>query len=120
MSIVDEVRRLANESPDAVYKNDMCLYTKGSCGNGEGCLIGQAIVAWCPEMKPYLKSMDAKSFAENRPFSVYNLKHYGIEHLLTREEIHWCRNIQSNQDRGITWKEAVRIEDSMADFPAYE
>jgi hypothetical protein len=112
MSVVDEVRRLATESPDTVYKNEMCLYTKGKCGNGEGCIIGQAIVAWCPEMKRYLEDMDAKSLKQNCPFSFYNLKHYGIDQFLTREEISWCRNVQASQDRGITWKEAVRIEDA--------
>ena len=114
MSIVDEVRRLAAESPEAVYQESPCHYGIGKCGNGEGCIIGQAIVAWCPDMEVYLDFEDQKAINHKHNLNVYQIVNdHGLNHLLTKKEIDFCREVQAEQDRRKPWAEAVASADRM-------
>lgn len=101
-TVIDRVRKLAIEHPDAVYKHAKCLYTKGACGPGTGCIIGQAL----PEYKEELERLD-------------NITDYYVVEMMkelnigaTREQFLWLETVQHHQDKGDTWEEAVKIAEA--------
>ena len=95
----DEVRRLASESPDYIYKSvcvgDLCSYIDGQ--NNKGCIFGQAI----------------KNLESNFDFTSYiNSSITGLlEGLGLDDKSRWCRCVQMYQDRGRTWKSCITIAD---------
>jgi hypothetical protein len=99
-----KIRELAAASPDTIYISDEeedCKYTTGK--NGEGCLIGQALVALEPELLPVLINLD-----KNRTVRVNLIgKHLPIKLKVSK----WVINVQDLQDDGICWSECIKIAD---------
>jgi hypothetical protein len=106
--LIRAVRELAAESPYAVYEPDTwnsCEYTRPACGNGSGCLIGQAIVRCDPDMKESLVRFDDTRIVERKPLELNT----GMC-ISTRGNIVgkvWLASVQASQDNGATWSDAV-------------
>ena len=103
MNLVQTVRKLAADYPDAVYQGTDrgCFYTIGECGPGNGCIVGQALQKLGYELE---------GFDEQ--------KGVGIGILIARLEIpcscqdkDWLIFVQDYQDMGKPWKEAVKLAD---------
>lgn len=107
-TLVDRVRVLAAKYPEGLYAvddsladDDECSYTKGIVENGpptEGCLIGQAArgyIAIPPEA--------------DRHGIVSVLDDLGVEG--SKPERDWLENVQTSQDGGYRWAEAVATAD---------
>lgn len=104
--VIDRVRKLAREHPDAVYKHDTCLYTKGECGPGVGCIIGQAL----PEYQEELWRLDNIT-----DFHVSSMiRELNIE--VTEEQSIWLETVQHYQDKGVTWEKAVKEAEGVEKF----
>lgn len=92
-----EVIRLANESPDAVYPSNekLCSYLHGKCGNGNGCLVGQAIQNLYPK------------YFELHPDVIEDT---GVQSLpeLTKVCKSWLEQIQLLQDACHPWGECLK------------
>lgn len=100
-TLIKRVRELAAKNPDATYrfKGSMiyCYYGKGEAGNGVGCIFGQA---W-PELKIY---------DVGNPYTIGRI--LIVEDMdCHQREIDWCNEVQSCQDCGETWKEAIEAAD---------
>ena len=109
--IVSRVKWLAKKYPNAEYILDdttgNCLYTKGHVDNGPkslGCLIGQAILHVCPELKKKLQHMDDKVVGAS--VCLVNL---GICDTTYITDLKLLDDIQYWQDSGEKWSEAVRL-----------
>lgn len=103
-SLVDTVRELANKYPEAVYCNNggRCEYAAGDVKNGPdtpGCVVGQGIAIVAPEYSPKIR--DSAS-------SVAGL----FGDLECSLKIRWLSVVQSKQDCGYTWSQAVNAADS--------
>jgi len=104
--MISEVRRIAKEYPNAVYSMDnlvFCCYTKGKCGPGFGCLLGQAMQsAGLRHIANQADEQGEKAISEL--FNVLNI-HNANDRM-------WLSDVQGQQDRGATWEEAVKFADS--------
>jgi len=103
-ALVAAVRAIAAEHPDFCYRHNgdgtSCLY-KPTPRNGRvtGCLIGEGL----RRIGVSTAGLDKRALV-------------GIKNLLRRvglaaqfpEEASWLSDVQSNQDRGHTWGDAVR------------
>lgn len=106
-----EVRRLAEEFPNAIYRNRPCLYNSGIVENGpetEGCIFGQALSILHPE--------DKESFDRTSCFETINNISELIERLYPdmKEDgraCEWFYRVQVAQDTGSTWLNAVKSAD---------
>lgn len=97
--LIAEVRRLAKEQPDFIYERSFgsffCKYTSGA--NCSGCIFGQAVMNLWPDSLNTLKAVD-----DSNNFGIKGLfQQLSIE--ATRDEIHWCMNVQDYQDKKINW-----------------
>ena len=108
--IVRRVKWLAKKYPDAEYiMDDMsgsCLYTKGHVDNGPkqlGCIIGQAILHVCPELKKELQHIDSEMVSASTCLVNLGCAAYYETNLMLLDEI------QCQQDSGKKWSEAVRL-----------
>ncbi len=101
VTLINEVRRLANLHPDNIYRkpgSGHCSYVEGICTNGaKGCLFGQALANL--KIKINGKEGNIKTLALD------------LELIGTVDQINWCGLVQKNQDKGMTWKEAVETAD---------
>ena len=106
--IIQEVRKLAEASPDNVYQlsNGLgCFYGKGQCTNeSTGCIFGQAFTnlgipgTW----------LDDNTIGQNS--YIYEILDWlQIPH--TSQESQWCGKVQSEQDYRVSWKIAVENAD---------
>ena len=117
--IKTEVTRLATDYPNAVYRKQAgfiafktCFYTIGKCGNGVGCIFGQALCNLDPTLRTKLVEVDRDDTTDSEIGTV--LPRFGV--VLTGEQSAWCTRVQSNQDSGSTWSSAVRqANDSLVD-----
>src|SRR5690606_1231334 len=108
--VVKEVRRLAEEQPDHVYSapegEEICSYVTGK--DGKGCIVGQALSRLgVPESA--LRGIEGEG--------AYALPEL-IPYLAGREDKRsrrWLTLIQSRQDGGRTWWQAVTEADQ--DWP---
>jgi hypothetical protein len=106
--LIRAVRELAAESPDAVYETDAancCEYTRPACGNGCGCLIGQAIVRCDPDMKESLVRFDDTRSVERKPLELNTGVCLSTSGNIVGED--WLASVQDRQDNGATWSDAV-------------
>ena len=111
--LIRAVRELAAESPDAVYEPDAsksCEYTRPACGNGCGCLIGQAIVRCDPDMKESLVRFDDIRSVEWEPLELNTVVCLSTGGNIVGED--WLASVQDRQDNGATWRDAVAGADS--------
>ncbi len=113
--VIDEVRKLAKESPGNIYKGlpsafmssgFACYYSTGENENGSvGCIFGQA-----------LKNLGLVITDNNDQVRITNLLVIlGISHL-NEFELDWCRTVQSRQDSGTEWGHAVSEADNLVDY----
>lgn len=109
------VRSLAATSPDNKYikrapiNDSTCSYLEGQCTNGsKGCIFGQAF-ALLGASETFLEECDKIGsitfVAKEKQLAIFN----GYE--LTDDDIRWYRRVQSCQDSGKSWKEAVESAD---------
>lgn len=112
--IIAEVRKLAEEMPDFVYRPDFendqvgsangCSYIYGGCKlypNCCGCIMGQALRrlgVMVPESK------------DNVPIYLL-LKSIDLREGLTGRTEGWLATVQQEQDRGNAWADCVKAAD---------
>ena len=111
-ALEQEVRRLAEENPDATYQGvgDGCWYTTGTAGGQVGCLIGQAIRNLDKEMYDRIAGYEEE---KRRSVEICMMRDVfvGFPKVST-----WLREVQYHQDSGFSWsqclEEADRLEES--------
>lgn len=101
--IIEEVKRLGRENPNAKYTEDDCCYLYGDNGTGQcGCIMGVAIMNLDPSLKPTLEEADLVP---------WGLDIHGVLGLIgvksTFDQVGWLINVQSFQDAGETWGTAI-------------
>ena len=113
--LIQQVRQLAQDAPTNLYEGNKdkmgCSYVKGPCSNGSvGCIIGQALILCDESLTEYLSH-------EDRSTKQFELLHDimfedgMIE--LSLEDIEWIGDVQSRQDDGETWGDAVSKTDGV-------
>lgn len=107
------VRKLAADSPDTLYcKPDdsiFCSYSKGACTNGSvGCIMGQALVRCGLGTTLAL----AQKWGSINNFVLF-ITNTDLEKLPTPVvlTIRWLQEVQTQQDQGRTWRDAVALAD---------
>jgi len=120
--LILEVRRLAHESPDAIYdagELNGCMYTKIQCGKGVGCIFGQALLNLVPIYEDTLKEFDnVTQFDTGGDSSInYVLKELNIE--TSNNELSWCCLVQKKQDNGNSWANTIKSTDDEFENPPY-
>ena len=107
--LVTAVRELAEGYPDTVYNVaslDGCRYTIGKCGPGVGCIVGQAIAECYPDKVEAMAQQD-----KDGPLGVDSLLFdLGINR--SENDARWLCCVQSKQDNGYPWAEAIKIADT--------
>lgn len=116
MAVVNEVRKIAAERPDFVYATQegrdlpsSCSYVGAIAGfdGGEGCIVGQAL-ARLGHTKEELFRQEAMSADMAVSRLGYRLSSVGLGY--ANPEV-WLQRVQSEQDRGKSWGEAVANTD---------
>jgi hypothetical protein len=103
--LLDEVRNIANERPDVTYQNEDCMYDTGKCSDGTvGCLIGQALTRLDIDPAFLDRGSDTPDIA-----SIIDREIYFED--CDDTNISWLANVQSYQDEGLSWREAIRLSD---------
>lgn len=109
-TLIKNVRELADEYPDYVYRAD-CTYISGGPGN-QGCIVGQASVA------KMITNPDAgvpRDMNKNTFDSIVG--HYPEEFTdVTEEKVDWLSKVQELQDNEEPWGQAVEKADSEFDI----
>lgn len=101
--LVAEVRRLADEQPDFIYKQPSgshCSYRPQ--GGNDGCIVGQALRRLGWEV-PFL--LDDGPIDDNIQEGRFPVD-------ATRAEARWLLSIQSWQDCGASWGKAIHYTDN--------
>lgn len=109
--LMNEVRSLAEQNPDFIYDGGgRCFYTKSIHSEECGCIIGQAILRLQPNLRPYLEYIE-KGLIPN----VCGLltSHFEIDYYQNKKKIDWLACVQSSQDKGICWQNAVHTADML-------
>lgn len=122
--IIAEIRTIAAESPYFIYTppegEAACLYVHtdpvtDEVIEGEGCIVGQALVRLGVDADQLGGTLTADSV----------LRDLEKEGLLTtaptgadESKLSWIRNVQCHQDSGVAWREAVEQADTEALMPA--
>lgn len=109
-----KIRELAEEKPDFVYISTSAYHDPGACKytsgqNCGGCIMGQAIIALQPELIDLLRHCDL----------FYGVSIADVLHQLFHDwfigrglyALRWFKEVQSNQDKKMRWKEAVKNAD---------
>ncbi len=111
--VITEMRKIATERPDFVYveqpmneperRTSGCSYVSASVGlsEGEGCIVGQALQRLGFD-KAALQPFDGHVASAA-------LTGLGVTH---GEGDYWIDKVQSKQDTGSSWGEAVRLVDA--------
>jgi len=105
--LVEEVRRLAAESPHAIYYKPTaygCSYINGDCGRGKGCILGQAAKNVWPELFHVMEKGEFVAFSSYLIYDVNGSTANGTQ-------IEWLKSVQRHQDSGYTWSETVAFTD---------
>lgn len=116
-----EVIRLATEHPDAVYYppnfnpecsrvQQVCYYLSGQCNGSIGCIMGQAILNLDPKKREFLHACDTDPKGIPKSIS-WILRELNLTATMREED--WFTKVQSWQDHGKTWKEAVENANSV-------
>ncbi len=107
--LISEVREIANQRPDVVYKKTgpNCSYVTGktSDGQSEGCIFGLAMRNMGINITD-LKCGSYSSAGTVEETAIWNVLEANF-HSETREEEQWCEWVQNEQDTGIAWRKAV-------------
>jgi hypothetical protein len=102
-TLADHAKDLATEFPDAEYNRLGCKYTVGKSGPGEGCIVGQAMLRWKPELLDELKKVDTGG-----DFGVYTML-ARLKIVVPDNELRFLSSLQVNQDRGVSWGKSLSI-----------
>ncbi|QDM55932.1 hypothetical protein SEA_TRAX_45 [Gordonia phage Trax] len=105
---VAEVRRLANENPNFIYKprtvpgrQITCHYVNEDRTGGD-CLIGQAL------FNTGMRTIEQLDEVEGRGAATVLRRYFDAPSALQR----WATEVQGAQDDGVAWGEAVRRVDA--------
>lgn len=99
--IIDAVREVAAGDPDYIYRRGprgACVYV---LDGQPDCIIGRAM--WALD----LIGPDLEHMSSNSRGIVHLLKEYRSTLDVTPEQLNWLAGVQSYQDCGIAWGEAV-------------
>lgn len=113
--LVANVRKLAKEYPDAKYRSPDgggCYYTRGTVVDGPeapGCIVGQALPS---HVMDRLIEVDNEG-SGNIPYVLGD----ALDTDYDRGVFLWLDVVQSHQDLGKTWSEAVREGDRLVGEP---
>jgi hypothetical protein len=105
--LIQSIRKLAADYPDVCYPDTYtnCKYTTGLAGPGEGCIVGQGLLAAFPHHLEALKDLDDRGFFG--PESLLNACQLNYN----RTDIQWLETVQMHQDKGTSWRESVALAD---------
>lgn len=106
--LIAKIRELAQKYPNALYKKGwelaVCSYDKGTVVNGPktcGCIVGQG-----------LRRVSQKRFKETAEKESTSTSYQVLKNILNlpinTNKANWIRRVQSNQDFGKTWGQAVK------------
>ena len=118
--VVDKVREVAKERPEFVYRDqpgagaDECSYTSAAIGSdeGEGCIIGQALMR-CGLSREMLEEMQDGKACGISDFLPVLIGH--VEQASYRDpRVRWMLVAQNAQDTGSSWADAVAQADGAA------
>lgn len=105
MTLIQAIRKLASDYPDTRYPvqgHEYCEYTRGECGPGAGCIVGQAL-----QMSGLTSiAEDADESGECGVGSLF--EKMGIKNFNDQK---WLSRVQSNQDFSFSWSGAVADAD---------
>lgn len=94
------IEKIVEEHPDVVYPVDEdggCYYSKGVCGDGDGCLIGQALQA-C--------GLDVTPLDSDTPSDICNIiREFELNY--TEAQVGLLDELQYYQDIGTPWEDAL-------------
>jgi hypothetical protein len=98
--------KLAAAHPDNTYQkpkgSNYCFYKKGDCSDGScGCIVGQALV-----------SLNVDFYEKVNASAQALLEELGI--MGDTRTMFWIGNVQTSQDGGSTWQEAITHADEWA------
>lgn len=111
--LIQEVRRLAKEYPDAIYQsNNGCFYASLPVVSGpetEGCIIGQAL-------RKFIPIEDSAGIATECKWGNFIAEELALRgeqftYSDKDEQINWLSVVQSSQDEGYTWSRSVELAD---------
>lgn len=113
--IIQAVRDLSAEHPDAVYRatgTGACFYTRGDIGGTCGCLIGQALIRVDPAVRSILEWLDDQSHIPCA-FALFDNLYFKERYSITPAQRAWLYMAQAEQDRASTWSVAVEYADDV-------
>lgn len=103
--LIEAIRKLAKDYPDACYPASVCRYTEGLAGPGEGCIVGQGLLAAFPDRFEIAKGLDEDgTFGPQRLLRECGLNYNSLD-------LRWLEIVQNHQDKGTTWRESVAMTD---------
>ncbi len=108
--LMNEVRSLAEQNPDFIYDGGgRCFYTKSIHSEECGCIIGQAILKLQPNLRLYFQKIE-RGLIPNVTGLLPKLE---INYNQNKKKIDWLQCVQSSQDKGICWQNAVHTADML-------
>lgn len=105
--VVAEVRSIASAHPDYTYRQDneaegaSCSYVNNMDGTTGGCIVGRALQNLGMTREELIKYENKNAFVMLADIFFSD----GVK------ERHWVSGVQSDQDMGLTWGEAVENAD---------
>lgn len=110
--VIREIRRIASEQPEHVYRPPVacrigCSYVDSANAPGTGCIVGQAVIA----LGLPVERLAEWENGHDETSSTIMLPAMDIGG--SRAELRWIRRVQSEQDQGKAWGEAVAIADQV-------
>jgi len=125
LSLVDELRELAEARPTVYYRSPAmdggklsgCHYSAGVCSDGTiGCAIGQAIAAgdWPDISAAELDALRSSHAGLASISRVYDIIAPGVRVPGEQAAIDWLQAFQDDQDNGSSWGECVAFANEIA------
>ena len=122
--VVDKVREVAKERPEFVYRDqpgagaDECSYTSAGIDTdeGEGCLIGQALMRCGLSRETLAQLQDGKAvgISDFLPVLVGHVEQESNRNTTRDPRVRWLLAAQNAQDTGSSWADAVAQADGAA------
>lgn len=111
--IIQAVRDLAAERPDAVYRangSGTCFYTRNGRSGEMGCIVGQALIRVDPAVRSILEWLDDQSDIPCA-FALFDNLYIKGRYSITPAQREWLYMAQAEQDRASPWSGAVEYAD---------
>jgi len=115
IDLIDAIRKLAANYPDAVYANGTmgaCSYSQGAVTNGPertGCIVGQA-AALIGVSNQEIEHGGETGYGEFLDTLAKN-KWLDTDSKSIGDQYDWIGRVQERQDSGVEWGEAVKSAD---------